>query len=255
MKAFYNEGAIVQTSADSFKLFIGPFKGHSSLESAQATLRTEDEPILYNSNFWGFLEPNASKTEYFTSENSFSCTREQLIEFSAKKDSTIDNIDWQMADQAEFKQQYDWIQDQIAQGKLSKAVPIALSNGNGNIHSRLPSILKKMVTHSTANYCYGFWNSKSGQVGYTPEVLSSWNKNNCELKTMALAGTWRKGLNQSPPDFSDPKVQDEHNLVIQDVQAQLKYFSMIHKSETAVVELPYLYHLKTNFIYQCDSLE
>lgn len=255
VKAFYNEGAIVQTSADRFKVFIGPFKGHSSLESAQAAACSKDEPILYNSNFWGFLELNTLKNEYFTSEKSFNCTRAELIEFSAKKDSTIDNIDWQLANKAEFKQQYDWIQDQITQGKLSKAVPIALSEGRGNIHSRLPAILEKMISTPTANYSYGFWNSKSGMVGYTPEVLSSWSKNNSELKTMALAGTWRKNPAEPAPDFSDPKVKDEHDLVIRDIQTQLKSFSMTSKSETAVVELPYLYHLKTNFVYQCDSVE
>lgn len=254
-KAFYNEGAFVQTSADSFKLFIGPFKGHPTLESAQAAIHSEDEPILYNSNFWGFLEPKANKNEYFTSENSFSCSREQLIEFIAKKDGTIDNIDWQMAGKAEFKQQYDWIQDQIAIGKLSKAVPIALSLGQGNIHSRLPFILQKITQQPTANYSYGFWNSTSGMVGYTPEVLSSWSRHDSELKTMALAGTWRKNSQLPPPDFSDVKIKEEHDFVIQDIQNQLKSFSMISKSETAVVELPYLYHLKTNFVYKCDSME
>ncbi len=254
-KAFYNEGAFVQTSKDSFRLFIGPFKGHSTLESAQAATRSEDEPILYNSNFWGFLERNASKNEYFTSENSFECTREQLIEFVANKDGTIDNIDWQMADKAEFKQQYDWIQDQIALGKLLKAVPIALSEGHGDIHSRLPFILQKITKQPTANYSYGFWNTKSGLVGYTPEVLSSWNQSDSELKTMALAGTWRKNPQLPPPDFSDAKIKEEHDFVIQDIQNQLKSFSLLSKSDTAVVELPYLYHLKTNFVYQCDSMK
>jgi isochorismate synthase EntC len=254
-KAFYNEGAFVQTSSDCFRVFIGPFKGHTSLASAQAETRTGDEPILYNSNFWDFLELNTQKTEYFTSEKSFVCTRHQLIEFSTKNDRVIDNIDWQIANKAEFKQQYDWIQDQITQGKLSKALPIALSKGRGNITSRLPAILEKIIRHPTANYSYGFWNSKSGMVGYTPEVLSSWNKKNSELKTMALAGTWRKNPAEAAPNFSDPKVKDEHHFVIRDIETQLKFFTMTNKSETTVVELPYLYHLKTNFVYQCDSIE
>ena len=245
----------MQTSADSFRVFIGPFKGHSSMESAQAACRSEDEPILYNSNFWSFLESNAQKNEYFTSETSFSCSREQLLQFSAKKDGTIENIDWQLTNKAEFKQQYDWIQDQISQGKLEKALPIALSKGHGNMPSRLPQIIEKIVNQVTANYSYGFWNSESGMVGYTPEILSSWNKYNSELKTMALAGTWRKNPNEPTPDFSDEKIKAEHNFVVQDIENQLKHFSRIHKSETAVVELPYLYHLKTNFIYKCESTE
>ncbi len=254
-KAFYDEGAFVQTSQDSFRLFIGPFKGHATLESALAATRSKDEPILYNSNFWGFLERNAVKNEYFTSEISFSCSREDLIEFIAKKDSIIDNIDWHMTDKVEFKQQYDWIQEQIKLGKLSKAVPIARSLGYGNIPSRLPFILQKITQQPTANYSYGFWNSTSGLVGYTPEVLSSWSRSEAELKTMALAGTWRKNSQAPVPDFSDAKIKEEHDFVIQDIQSQLKSFSLISKSETAVVELPYLYHLKTNFVYKCDLMK
>ncbi len=254
-KAFYNEGAFVQTSTDGFRVFIGPFKGYASLVEAQLASGSDRAPILYNSSFWGFLDRNSPQNEYFTSVLSFQCSREQLLQFCAKKDGTIDNIDWKLTNQAEFKQQYDWIQDQISQGKLLKALPIALQNGQGDIHSRLPFILQKIIHQSTANYSYGFWNSQAGMVGYTPEILSSWSKSHSELKTMALAGTWRKNLDQALPDFSDQKIRDEHNFVIQDIQNQLQSFSLINKSETSVAELPYLYHLKTHFVYSCDSIQ
>lgn len=110
-------------------------------------------------------------------------------------------------------------------------------------------------TFETANYSYGFWNSTSGMIGYTPEVLSSWNKNNSELTTMALAGTWKKNSKESAIDFSDKKIQAEHNFVIQDIQHQLNLFSLVSKSKTTVVELPYLYHLKTSFVYFCESIQ
>ena len=92
-------------------------------------------------------------------------------------------------------------------------------------------------------------------IGYTPEVLSSWNKNNSELTTMALAGTWKKNSKESAIDFSDKKIQAEHNFVIQDIQHQLNLFSLVSKSKTTVVELPYLYHLKTSFVYFCESIQ
>lgn len=47
----------------------------------------------------------------------------------------------------------------------------------------------------------------------------------------------------------------EHNFVIADIENQLSKYSLKYKSETTVTELPYLYHLKTNFIYHCDQLE
>jgi isochorismate synthase EntC len=254
-KAFYDEGAFVQTSADGFKVFIGPFKGYSSFAEAQSARRSESDPILYNSNFWSFLDRNSPKNEYFTSEKSFECSREQLKLFCAKKDGIIDNIDWNSVHKAEFQQQYDWIQDQIGHGKLLKALPIALQSGHGDLPLRLPFILEKIIQQPTVNYSYGFWNSQSGMVGYTPEVLCSWNKNNSELKTMALAGTWRKNSDQVTPDFSDQKIKDEHNFVIQDIRNQLKSFSLIHQSETTVIELTHLYHLKTHFVYSCDSIQ
>jgi menaquinone-specific isochorismate synthase len=69
---------------------------------------------------------------------------------------------------------------------------------------------------------------------------------------MALAGTWKKSTIN--PDFADPKIKAEHNFVIADIERQLSTYNLKHKSETAVVELPYLYHLKTNFVYECLSL-
>lgn len=261
-KAFYNEGAFVQTSKDSFKLFLGPFKSHASLESAQAEASSENEPILYNSNFWDFLKNDVQKNAYFTADYSFTTTREQFFQFAGKsrreplnRPTSIDKIDWQAPTKIEFKQQYDWLQEQISNGKLVKGLPIALTQSTANIASHLPTILEKLTGAETANFSYGFWNSTSGMVGYTPEILSSWNKNNSELTTMALAGTWRKNLSNTVPNFSDEKNKNEHNYVIQDILNQLKSFLLKHQSDTTVVELPFLFHLKTNFTYFCDSIK
>ena len=72
---------------------------------------------------------------------------------------------------------------------------------------------------------------------------------------MALAGTWRKNLSKTPPNFSDEKIKNEHNYVVQDILNQLKSFSLKYQSDTTVVELPFLFHLKTNFTYFCDSVQ
>ena len=264
-QAFYHEGAFVQTSADSFNLFVGPFTVHSSMELAQAFLGSENAPILYQSNFWSFLERNTAKNEYFTSEEIFVCTRQELNDFflevsqnCAKKESTdnsIDKIDWNAADQSDFKQQYDWVQNQILHQKLSKGLPISLVQGKGAIRSRLPEILGRMSHHPSKNFIYGFWNKNSGMVGSTPEILSSWSKADSELKTMALAGTWRKIFSDSAPDFLDQKINDEHQFVVQDIENQLESYQLLHKSKTEVLELPYLFHLKTQFSYSCHSVE
>ena len=251
----------MQTSKDSFKLFVGPFKSHASLESAQAEASSESEPILYNSNFWDFLKIDDQKNAYFTADYSFTVTREQFFEFVRRsgpphdQQTLIDKIDWNTPTQIEFKQQYDWLQKQISNGKLSKGLPIAVAEATGNIASHLQTILEKLTSAQTANFGYGFWNSKSGMVGYTPEILTSWNKNNSELTTMALAGTWPKNASATLPNFSDEKIKKEHSYVVQDILNQLKSFSLKSQSVTDVIELPFLFHLKTNFTYVCESIE
>lgn len=254
-KAFYEEGAFVQTEADLFKVFVGPFKKCASLQEAQSLSRSQNEPILYSSKFWGFLDSKIPQFDYFLPHDSFSCSRDQFLEFTVKNDDIIDNIDWQKTIESGFKQQYDWIQKHISLGQIKKALPIAVAEGVGNFATRLPSVINKIANQKTVNYSYGFWNQNSGMIGYTPEVLSSWKKNNSELETMALAGTWRKNLNHEVIDFSDQKIRQEHNYVIEDIKNQLNHFKKIHQSETTVVELPYLYHLKTQFNYFCDSAE
>lgn len=253
-KSFLAEGAVIQTEADNFRVFIGPFEP-CSLENLKSL--SPKQSIFYTTDFWQFLKGDQNQTEYYLPKYSFSLTRTQFLQFlalAANKNGTnssLEAIDWTMASMVDFRQQYDWIQEQIAQGALSKALPIALQKGSGYVPSRLPQILDQIVNNPSQNFAYGFWRGNAGLAGYTPEVLSHWQADQGTLQTMALAGTWRKN---STPDFEDAKIKQEHNYVIQDIETQLKSFPLLEKSKTQVVELPHLFHLKTHFIYECQSL-
>lgn len=248
---FLHDGAVIQISENDFRVFIGPFEPCHELPDDRSS-------IFYMADFWSFLERKSAETNYLLPQKTFSLTRREFLEFlqklgSANKKSTADLIDWSMPYATEFKQQYDWIQQKIQEGELAKALPISRQTGSGRIAEHLPEVLKHMLTKPTPNYVYGFWKAGMGLLGATPEVLCHWQKSQATLKTMALAGTWKKEQ-PSAIDFNDSKIQQEHNYVIEDIETQLSEFKQIEKSKTTVVELPHLFHLKTHFTYRCETL-
>lgn len=251
LSQFLTEGALVQTSKDHFKLFIGPFKGISKIDGLE-------DPVIYHPHFWSFLQGSApslvDRPVYFKPFQFFEGSRAQIKAFlqPAADNKSNSEIHWAPSSISGFKEQYDWIQDQIQQQHFQKAVPITRQYGEGNLKDRLGKVLFSIINQETHNFAYGFWSADQGMVGYTPEVLCSWDADQSTLQTMALAGTWKKH-SQVKVDFSDPKIQHEHQLVIQDIEHQLKPYQQIDKTQTEVVELPYLFHLKTQLLYRCSS--
>jgi menaquinone-specific isochorismate synthase len=90
---------------------------------------------------------------------------------------------------------------------------------------------------------YGQWTLEHGFMGITPELFF-YRKDN-QIKTMALAGTSAKDL---PPEefLSDAKERSEHDFVVQDIKEKLSNFGDCQFSQTHVLELPFLNHLKTD---------
>lgn len=100
---------------------------------------------------------------------------------------------------------------------------------------------------------YGFWHEEYGIAGSTPEKLYSL-KNNL-LKTLALAGTSRKG--QEDELLRSEKDRHEHNLVIQDLEEKLSRFSSeIEMGVTGILNFKDIIHLKTEIEAKVsDSLD
>lgn len=90
---------------------------------------------------------------------------------------------------------------------------------------------------------YGLWNETYGIVGATPEILFSLK--NDELKTFALAGTAKLGLEEEL--LNSKKDRFEHDLVIQDIEEKLKPFThSLKRDETEILNFREIIHLKTD---------
>jgi len=255
IKLFLNDGAIVQTSINSFKLFMGPFESVS--------LSGDSPELLYKPNFWDFLKPCISDPALLKAQKVIDLSRNQLIDLLlgvavgprlldkklAAEELNI-NIEWMAPDLNQFRQQFTWLQQQIQKKLLSKGLPITVQSGRGfkfSVAAKL-QVLKNILQKNTDQYLYGFWNATSGFIGFTPEILVDANKN--EFETMALAGTWAKAAGVVN-DFKNLKIQNEHALVVEDILKQLSDEQLLYKSETEILEIEYLFHLKTKFKYAC----
>lgn len=256
---FLRDGAFLQSSDGRFFVFSDLLDVYSSWNSIPPEA-IKEQPILYRPSFWRFIEEKASDPQYFTYENVYCLNHSQFIDFLkniapnvSKEEINDKKVEWNNQDSKGFKEQFDWIQQQIALGAFEKALPITLQQGAGKIsESFLRDTILSMIEASRNNYSYGFWSERSGIIGSTPEILLNWRQDAAELATMALAGTWKKN-NHSMPDFTDFKIRQEHNFVISDILNQLSYLKIKQCGSTDIVELPYLYHLKTNIILNCKT--
>ena len=105
-----------------------------------------------------------------------------------------------------------------------------------------------------SGWIYGFWDQENGFIGRTPELLFQSFPLDKTMTTMALAGTWPKNADLTN-DYNDPKIWNEHQIVIKDIKNQLAGLDCVRQSETEVIELKNLAHLKTHLEFQYNSVE
>lgn len=175
-------------------------------------------------------------------------------------DTMLKINNWEEANEASFAESFSQIQTAISQGILKKAVPIVFTKTTWRPSEK---DLAKMIFHLFKSpehlTIYGIWNSDGGVLGASPEVLIELE--NHTLSTMALAGTLPKKQFQAN-DISieaaekklllDQKELSEHEFVVNDLLTQLNQLGQPLKNGPYVVELPTLYHLRTDFEYQVD---
>lgn len=173
---------------------------------------------------------------------------------------------WVEPDLNGFKRQFAEIRNGFEKRALNKAVPVVFAQARETVTvSRLLEILANLVRLPGNLYPYGFWRSGAmghlveGMVGASPEILFSAESG--FLKTVALAGTRAKPEKSelvSQEAFNllnDPKERHEHQLVIDDIVAVLSKRGKVKVGETKTVELPTLYHLKTEIEAEIPELE
>lgn len=243
--SFLNEGAVIQTGPDHFKLFIGPFQPTNDINKQQIS--------LYKPEFWDFINKKNTNLVYLTAKEVFALNRKEIIElFSTVSEPVVNHkISWEVPLKLAFENQFEWLKQQFKSNELKKGLPITQQIGHGfNSDSKL-QIINLILQKTSEQYLYGFWDNDSGFIGFTPEVLVS--SQDQKMTTMALAGTWSKQSGESL-DFNDPKIQDEHQFVVQDILTQLSEQKLIKQEPTKLLELEYLVHLKTEFEFSGESV-
>jgi menaquinone-specific isochorismate synthase len=180
----------------------------------------------------------------------------RLLEHALPKASKVRGSNQWMAPQFDsFRIQFEAVAQKIKNGQLIKSVPVTHAFlGNPLTDKEKIQLILNAIQSSGANprlMAYGFWVEEEGVIGVTPEILLK--KEGRIVSTVALAGT-RPIQDQSHrlPLFQDSKERREHQLVIESLVTKLKEEGSLVISDTEVIELPTLEHLKTNISFQVE---
>lgn len=260
--AFFSQGFLFQIDNDRIFVGHGPFKQVKIDKKNWFAHNDYPNGLLIKPKFWDFLiESDDQAIEALNPEASEIMTLKKFQSEFLKHTQASDRESslspkWTKPDQKEFQAQFDFLQGLMADNSLRKGVPIGLCSSDVAVSAPIKKLLHELITKLVAtkptSWAYGFWatinGTSEGYVGYTPEILFKYRPEDATLKMMALAGTWpKKKLN---PNFSDPKIRDEHNIVIEDISNRIRHSKItdikINRSETKVLELPDLYHLQTD---------
>lgn len=233
---FLNQGAFLIKGDD---VFIWTYK-----ESLLAQEKTFGWQSFFGSQFhlMPFKRIGQFRRDVFINE---------INAYSQKQETFEKSFEWELPEQDPlFEDQFIKISNKIKKGALQKAVPIHFIQS-----SQVPSqkdkiqLLKNLLKAPHNLYGYGFWYQDQGIMGATPEIL--YERNGETYRSMALAGTLPKGeVSLRVPLLEDVKEMKEHDWVLEDLYTQLSRFGSVQIKPREVVELPHLYHLKTEIVGQ-----
>lgn len=157
-------------------------------------------------------------------------------------------IRWQRPSRQVFAEGFDALQRHFHAHTLDKVVLYVFSKSTDlltrpHLKQALLSLLKYI--QSAPAFVYGFWDASQGMLGATPELLFRvTGARPLELQTMALAGTQKTDA-LSCNMLQDPKLQHEHQVVVEDMVARLASFGKAIVGHMQVLTLPLLSHLYT----------
>ncbi len=223
-------------------LIWGPFKVSKEPISHDISMFC---PAFYDSENTNYLSGSryATLSSELLSDLLGSFLQEQAIQASENK---LKTVIWQEPTLECYAQFFNDVQVKIQNKEIIKAVPVVFAKTRAKVSSiERARMLLELIQSPTTLYVYGYWDHESGILGATPEIL--FHSKNLKIQTMALAGTCPKS--DSAPRASlleDPKERHEHDLVIQDITQVLSAYGSVQKSETQLLELPTLWHLKTD---------
>lgn len=253
---FWKSGFVVQVNEDQIFVAQGPFEG-VTLQRQTFKEQVGLNDLLIKPNYWDFLSDQSEVTHAFRPQVSAWFTRKEFQDFTLSAQKTnLPDFKWSQAFKADFTTQFLEMQKLINSGLLEKAVPVGRSEAQFSSDVLPQMLIKNLLSDTTASgWIYGFWDQEQGFIGRTPELLfQSYPIENKTITTMALAGTWPKNAEQIN-DYNDPKIWNEHQIVVKDIKNQLSGLECVRHSVTEVIELKNLAHLKTHLEFQYNSVE
>lgn len=156
-------------------------------------------------------------------------------------------VEWEPIDDASFQSLFRSAHSALERGHFVKIVPVLFENGSlvtgadpaACLIGSLPSLPPEL-------WIYGYRFGEEGMIGATPETLFS--SRGTRVESMAVAGT--RGLDRVDELLSDPKERQEHDLVVRDIEDQLRDLGILETGRTGVIRLPHLAHLMTTVMLE-----
>ena len=254
IQACLNSGVPLDTILDSFldrgAIYCDSDEAYLGWGESLSKTGSVDAPALnlgiYTPQFYPSPEPASWKT--FQSWGRFQ--RNSLLAALHTRATALPppKIPWSSPSFEEFRLKFDFIKQRIAEGILTKAVPLTFETSRFSVDATLRAhMLFRSLQSVQSEAIYGEWNSDGGMIGKSPEWLFR-QSSPLHLDTMALAGTRKK--NPAEPDsaqklLSDPKERHEHRIVVDDLSEKLSRFGQVSIDSTQALELRTLCHLKT----------
>lgn len=175
-------------------------------------------------------------------------TAELLKELERSAKHPCEPLAWSPPSYSLYSSMFRELKEEYLQtGALKKGVPFAQSIAKGTMtHQRRAEALLSLLKQSENSPCYlyGFWDSREGILGATPEILFRKGEGNQEIETVACAGTCA-GDADAILFFNDPKELIEHRYVIDGIKNSLSSFGEVAVSDMQVLDLIIIKHLYT----------
>lgn len=230
---------------DQWILIEGPFEPASDANSDEITVFCPDFYDL------GSSKPlRGAKTYRLTTEDMRHHCEAYLAQHPSSE-APVMKASWKEPQKEDFAQALTVIQNRIRKNEIQKAVLVVFSRSEQTVTAteRAQMILNLLKAPPTL-YVYGLWQNGQGVLGATPETLFDYSHG--ILKTMALAGTCPKSeASERDSLLKDAKEMQEHLLVLQDIKEVLSLWGEVKTQGPYIVELPTLYHLKTDIEIHC----
>lgn len=240
---FLESGAILRSGPNNWFLLEGPFR--------ESVDKPHDKVALFHPDFFA-----DGSEKYWIPESFYRLTDEAFLALlNSQSVDSLPAMTWEPAELESFSASYRTILERIHHGPLRKAVPIVFEKSTETLGpARMIAILKDLIKAPLNLYVFGSWQKGQGILGATPEVLLK--QEGHTLKTMALAGTCPK---EDAADrtslLEDAKERHEHDLVVQDIVQSLEIYGKLQTQGPSILELPALFHLKTDIQCEIPSLK